>query len=64
VVRIVTNPLEKPKEIPIKDIDEKRESKVSLMPEGLLTTLSKEEILDLLAYITTGADPNHAAFKK
>jgi len=64
IIRIVTNPLEKPKEIAIKDIDEKRESKVSLMPEGLLTTLSKEEILDLLAYIMTGADPNHAAFKK
>jgi putative heme-binding domain-containing protein len=64
IMRIVTNPLEKPKEIPIKDIDEKRESKVSLMPEGLLTTLSKDEILDLLAYITTGADPNHVAFKK
>src|SRR5438132_10899876 len=64
VLRIVTNPLEKPKEIPIKDIDEKRETKVSLMPEGLLTTLSKDEILDLLAYITTGAEPEHAAFKK
>src|SRR5260370_41027988 len=64
VLRIVTNPLEKPKEIPIKDIDEKRESKVSLMPEGLLTTLSKDEILDLLAYITTGADRDHPAFKK
>jgi putative heme-binding domain-containing protein len=64
VIRIVTNPLEKPKEIPIKDIDEKRETKVSLMPEGLLTTLSKDEILDLLAYITTGADPEHRAFKK
>jgi putative heme-binding domain-containing protein len=64
VVRIVTNPLEKPKEIPIKDIDEKRESKVSLMPEGLLTTLSKDEILDLLAYITTGANPEHPTFKK
>jgi putative heme-binding domain-containing protein len=63
-IRVVTNPLEKPKEIAIKDIDEKRESKVSLMPEGLLTTLSKEEILDLLAYITTGADPNAASFKK
>jgi putative heme-binding domain-containing protein len=63
-IRVVTNPLEKPKEIAIKDIDEKRESKVSLMPEGLLTTLSKEEILDLLAYITTGADPNAAVFKK
>jgi putative heme-binding domain-containing protein len=63
-LRIVTNPLEKPKEIPVKDIDEKRETKVSLMPEGLLTTLSKDEILDLLAYITTGADPENPAFKK
>jgi putative heme-binding domain-containing protein len=63
-IRLVTNPLEKPKEIAIKDIDEKRESKVSLMPEGLLTTLTKDEILDLLTYITTGADPENAAFKR
>jgi putative heme-binding domain-containing protein len=64
VLHIVTNPLEKPKEIAIKDIDEKRESKVSLMPEGLLTTLSKDEILDLLAYIMTGGDAENKAFRK
>jgi putative heme-binding domain-containing protein len=69
VIRVLGNPLEKPREIPIKDIDEKIESKISMMPEGLLTTLSKDEILDLLAYIVSGGSPhpegngNHSAAK-
>jgi putative heme-binding domain-containing protein len=51
VIRVLGNPLEKPREIPVNDIDEKIESKISMMPEGLLNTLSKDEILDLFAYI-------------
>ena len=38
-------------------------SPVSLMPPGLLSTLSKEEILDLLAYLETGGNPQAPAFK-
>jgi hypothetical protein len=34
------------------------------MPEGLLTTLTKEEILDLMAYILSGANPRAPAFGK
>jgi putative heme-binding domain-containing protein len=33
------------------DIEEIRKSPVSVMPEGLLNTLNKEEVLDLVAYL-------------
>jgi putative heme-binding domain-containing protein len=56
LIRVLGNPLEKPREIAVTDIEEKMESKISLMPEGLLTTLSKDEILDLLAYIMAGGE--------
>ena len=39
------------REIPLGEIEEQLISKVSAMPEGLLNTLDKEEILDLLGYI-------------
>ncbi|MDQ3621147.1 MAG: c-type cytochrome [Verrucomicrobiota bacterium] len=39
-------------------------SKVSPMPPMLLAMLSKGEILDLLAYILSGGDPQHLAFAK
>jgi putative heme-binding domain-containing protein len=36
-------------------------TKTSLMPTGLLTTLTKQEILDLLAYLESGDDANRPA---
>ena len=45
-------------------IEEVIPSKTSLMPEGLLNTLTRNEILDLVAYIRSGGDPKHAAFSK
>ena len=33
------------------------------MPDGLLNTMTKNEILDLLAYIISDGDPQHAAFR-
>ena len=51
-------------EIAKDDIDERDESKVSIMPKGLLNTMTKDEILDLLAYIISGANPEHPAFRK
>jgi len=37
-------------------------SDVSLMPVGLLNTLSAEEILDLLAYLESGGDATQKRF--
>lgn len=38
-------------------------SKLSLMPTGLLDTLKENEILDLMAYLLSRGDRNHAMFK-
>lgn len=38
-------------------------SKVSLMPAMLLNLLTKEEILDLLAYVLSGGNKNNPVFK-
>jgi putative heme-binding domain-containing protein len=46
------------------DVQERRPSKLSPMPEGLVNILAKEEILDLLAYIESAGRKDHAAFRK
>ena len=46
-----------PVRIKKKDILERRPSKNSTMPTGLLDTLQKEEILDLLCYLLASARP-------
>ncbi|MEI7774827.1 MAG: c-type cytochrome, partial [Verrucomicrobiota bacterium] len=38
-------------------------SKVSPMPPGLLNMLTKDEILDLVAYVLSGGNEDHPAFK-
>lgn len=47
-----------------KQVESIEPSKVSMMPPNLLMMLKKEEILDLVAYVLSGGDANHAAFKK
>lgn len=39
-------------------------SKVSMMPEGLLNMLSRDEILDLTAFLLSGGNRQHAAFAR
>jgi putative heme-binding domain-containing protein len=50
-------------EIPKQSIDARVESAVSIMPSGLLNTLDKEQILDLLAYVLAGGNPDDTAFQ-
>jgi len=50
--------------IPRSRIETLSKSDVSLMPVGLLSTLTREEILDLLAYVEAGGDPKRPAFQK
>jgi len=47
-----------------KKVESIEPSKISMMPPNLLMMLKKEEILDLVAYILSGGNENHAAFKK
>jgi len=46
------------------NVDRMQLSKLSPMPAGLLDTLKEDEILDLMAYLLSRGDRNHAAFKK
>ena len=50
-------------EIDRKKIEELEPSKTSPMPVNLLALLTKDEILDLLAYVLSGGDPSHEMFK-
>ncbi|MEM8680911.1 MAG: plastocyanin/azurin family copper-binding protein, partial [Planctomycetota bacterium] len=45
------------------EIEERVDSKQSLMPAGLLDQLTREEILDLLAFVLAEGDPEHALFR-
>ncbi len=47
-----------------REIESRKLSKISPMPEGLLNTFSKEEILDLLAFLESLGDPKHPDFKR
>ena len=46
------------------EIDTRQLSKVSPMPAGLLNTFTKEDILDLLAYLESLGDSKHPNFKR
>lgn len=47
-----------------KTIESIEKSKVSAMPTTLLNLLTKDEVLDLLAYVLSGGDPKNAMFRK
>ena len=62
---LVTEPIKGYREeIKKRDIAGRTPSKLSPMPEGLVNILTKEEILDLLAYIEAGGKREHAAFSR
>ena len=62
---LLTSPLTGGKtELKKSNIASKRKAKLSPMPEGLVNTFSKEELLDLIAYIESMGNANHADFKK
>ena len=64
-VVILTNPFETtPTTLNRSEITGRELSRVSIMPPGLLSTLSAEETLDLLAYLESLGDPNHPNFRK
>ena len=66
VTRLAINP-EKPTEIVEvmrSDIDESKESPISMMPLGMLDSLKAEEILDLMMYVSSGGNREHRAFQQ
>ena len=48
----------RPITIPKDDIEQRSLSKVSMMPDGTINHLQLEEILDLVAYLRSGGDPD------
>jgi hypothetical protein len=47
--------------LPRTEITSRRKGEISLMPEGLLDGLQKDEVIDLIAYLQS---PNQVALKK
>ncbi|MCE2771384.1 MAG: c-type cytochrome, partial [Saprospiraceae bacterium] len=50
--------------VPKKNVLSKNYSTVSSMLPGMVNSLNAEELRDLVAYLTSGGDENHAVFKK
>jgi putative heme-binding domain-containing protein len=64
VVKVIENPLAsaKPLEFKATAIVERKKLTTSIMPKGLLDKLTRDEILDLLAYVMGKADPKAKYF--
>jgi putative heme-binding domain-containing protein len=64
-VLVRTDPFARePAELLKADIEERQPSKVSEMPQGLVNVLTKDEVLDLIAYLRAGGNPEDAAFRR
>ena len=51
-------------EVPCGQIERRERSAISPMPPGLANVLTRDEILDLVAYLEAGGLPTHTAFQK
>ena len=66
ILKLAINP-EKPEEVidvVRAEIESRKKSPVSMMPTDALNTLNKEEILDLLMYLSSGGKLGHTAFQQ
>jgi hypothetical protein len=63
-IMVSTNMLDpkKTETIPRRELDAQYPSDVSMMPSGLLNTLSADEICDLTAFLRSGGKPEHELF--
>ncbi len=65
IVKAVENPLIRAEPLVIKktEIASRQQSKTSIMPKGLLDKLTREEILDLIAYVLAKGDATSTLFQ-
>ena len=65
VVKIVIDPLAKDQITILNqdEIDARKRAKQSQMPAGMVDKLSREEIIDLIAYVLSNANPDHKMFE-
>lgn len=63
-VRVLIDPLAMREPIVIEkdEIEQQAESNVSIMPAGLLNKLTEEEVIDLVIYVFTKANPKHKIY--
>ena len=63
--KVIENPLAKSEPIQLKkkDVTDRKKSDTSIMPTGLLDKLTRDEILDLIAYVASRGDPNSKVFQ-
>jgi putative heme-binding domain-containing protein len=63
--KVIENPLLKAEAVVLKkaDVAERTKSMTSIMPKGMLDKLTREEILDLVAYVAARGDPKHKLFQ-
>jgi len=63
-VRVLVDPLAKgePAVLDVSEIQERKKSTISIMPQGLLNKLTQEEILDLMAYLYAKGDKKNELF--
>jgi putative heme-binding domain-containing protein len=64
-LKIIENPLVKAEPLVLKksEIESREKSAVSVMPKGLLDKLTRDEILDLIAYLAARGNRNHELFQ-
>jgi putative heme-binding domain-containing protein len=64
-LKVIENPLAKSQPLVLKpsEIVSRQKSPTSIMPKGLLDKLTREEILDLVAYVLSGGDERHKVFQ-
>lgn len=65
-VHVKSDPLkqDKPTIVRKDEIEEEKKNEKSAMPNGLLNYFSKDEVLDLVAYVLAAGDKNSELFKK
>jgi len=64
-VKLIEDPLAKSKPVVLRpsEIASRQKSPKSIMPNGLLDRLTREEILDLVAYVVAGGNERHPLFQ-
>lgn len=66
VVKVLVDPLAKGEPVLVakSEIDERKQATTSIMPQGLLSKLTKEEVLDLVAFLVAKGDKSHKFYGK
>ncbi|MFK7851299.1 MAG: c-type cytochrome [Akkermansiaceae bacterium] len=65
-IAVAQNPynLRKLTKEPASNIEEIKQSQISLMPPATINAMNKDELMDLIAYLISGGDPKHEVFEK